>query len=109
MTRFLCVKKNHSDMKAPREAVAALARSGLKVGSISKTLKVNRTSVYRVLKEFSSKGNVDDEPRSGRPQSSRTKKLVKCQIEDIAKSKTIAQKHGRGSCDFTNINERACS
>ena len=63
-------------MKGKRDAIVALAPSGFNVGSIAKRLNVHRTSVYRI-KKFSSKGSVDDEPRSGRPRSSRTKDLVK--------------------------------
>ena len=38
MTRFFLVLKNHSDMKPPRAATVALARSRFMVGSISRTL-----------------------------------------------------------------------
>ena len=83
---LFCTKYFHSDMKVSRDAIVALALSGLNVGSISKRLKFHRTSVYRILKKFTSKGNVDDEPRSGRPRSSRTKDLVKSVKSKISRN-----------------------
>ena len=86
MAWFFCTQYLHSDMKVSRDAIVALARSGLNVGSISKRLKVQRTSLYRIIKKFTAKGNVDDEPRSDRPRSSRTKELVKSVKSKISRN-----------------------
>ena len=64
-------------MRAEREAMIKLHRAGYTNSEIVKLIKVPRSTVHHTGKRFKELGNLADRPRSGRPRSTRTPKLVK--------------------------------
>ena len=61
---------------AKREAIIELHRAGKKNSEIVKLIKAPRSTVYHTVKRFNELGNAADRPRSGRPRTARTPKLV---------------------------------
>ena len=69
-----------------RIAIAELFKAGKSHKEICKNLKVNRMLVWRTLKRYKESGNVQNRPGQGRPQSTRTTKLVKGTREKVKKN-----------------------
>ena len=66
------------DMK--RNAVIALhlgKKSTIEIVRLLKHLEIDRWFVYRTIKRYNETGSVNDRPRSGRPKSATSKKIVK--------------------------------
>ncbi|XP_076068371.1 uncharacterized protein LOC143040819 [Oratosquilla oratoria] len=59
-----------------REAIIQLHRAGKTNSEIIKLLKVAKSTVYHVVNRFKELGTSEDRPRSGRPRTARTKKVV---------------------------------
>lgn len=67
-------------MEMKRNAVIALhlgKKSTMDIVRELKHLKIDRWFVYRTIKRYNETGSVNDRPRSGRPKSATTKKIVK--------------------------------
>lgn len=77
---------------AIRQKIIDFHKDGLSKHQIATRLKESRTSVIRIIKKYEETGRLEDLPRSGRPRSVRTKKL----IEKVrAKVKRNANRSGR--------------
>ncbi|VDL80819.1 unnamed protein product [Nippostrongylus brasiliensis] len=69
-----------------RSAVVALFKRGLSVSSISKSLKLHRVQVHRVIKRLEEPGEITNRPR-GRPQrSARTPALRKAVRDKVTRN-----------------------
>ncbi|VDL83201.1 unnamed protein product [Nippostrongylus brasiliensis] len=69
-----------------RSAVVALFKRGLSVSSISKSLKLHRVQVHRVIKRLEETGEITNRPR-GRPQrSARTPALLKAVRDKVTRN-----------------------
>lgn len=63
-------------MSDKRAAIIQLHRAGKTNSEIVKLLKVPRSTVYHTVSRFKELQSTDDRPRSGRPRSSRTPKVI---------------------------------
>ena len=61
---------------AIRQKIIDFHKDGLSKHQIATRLKESRTSVIRIIKKYEETGRLEDLPRSGRPRSVRTKKLI---------------------------------
>jgi transposase len=76
-------------MSQNRQIVKAYFESGKSRGDIFKEVKflgIKRDFVYRTVKRLTETGSVDDKPRTGRPRTVRTKRLVKVVRERIRRN-----------------------
>ena len=58
-------------------AIVELFKAGNSRQNICKSLKVNRMSVWRILKRYEKTEDIQNRPGQGRPRTARTPKLVK--------------------------------
>jgi len=65
-----------SIMSDKRAAIIELHRAGKTNSEIVKLLKAPRSTVYNTVGRFKELQSTDDRPRSGRPRSSRTPKMI---------------------------------
>ena len=63
-------------MSDKRAAIIQLHRAGKTNSEILKLLKAPRSTVYHTVSRFKELQSTDDRPRSGRPRSSRTPKVI---------------------------------
>ena len=63
-------------MSDKRAAIIKLHRAGKTNSEIVKFLKAPRSTVYHMVSRFKELQSTEDRPRSGRPQSSRTPKMI---------------------------------
>ena len=63
-------------MNDKRAAIIELHRAGKTNSEIVKLLKAPRSTVYHTVSRFKELQSTDDRPRSGRPRSSRTPKMI---------------------------------
>ena len=66
-----------------REAIIQLHCAGRTNSVIIKLLKVAKSTVYHVFNRFKELGTSEDRPRSGRPRTARTKKVIKAVRERV--------------------------
>ena len=64
-------------MSNKRAAIIELHRAGKTKPEIVKLLKAPKSTVYHTLRRFKELGTTEDRPRSGRPRTSRTPKMIK--------------------------------
>ena len=60
-----------------RHAIIELHRAGVSNSMIIKQLKVPKSTVYDTVARFKELGDEKDRPRSGRPSTARTPKIIK--------------------------------
>ena len=68
------------------EAIINLHCAGRKNLEIIKLLKVAKSTVYNVVKIFKELGTSEDRPRSGRPRTTRTKKVIEAVQERVRRN-----------------------
>ena len=64
-------------MAVDRNIVIKFHKQGESNSSIAKRLKMNRTTVWKIVKKFKETGTTLDKPGRGRKRTVRTLKLVK--------------------------------
>ena len=69
-----------------REAIIHLHCAGRTNSEITKTLKVEKSTVYHVVNRFKELCTSEDHPRSGRPRTARTKKVIKAVREKVRRN-----------------------
>lgn len=69
-----------------REAIIQLHCAGRTNSEIIKLLKVAKSTVYHVVNRFKELGTSEDRPRSGRPRTARTKKVIKAVRERVRRN-----------------------
>ena len=72
--------------KTRRMLILELKKQGNGVREIARTLKIAPSTVSDIIKRFEDSESVDDMPRSGRPRTSRTPKLIKVVRERIRRN-----------------------
>ena len=63
-------------MSVKRAATIELHRAGKTNSKIIKLLKAPTSTVYHTINRFKELKNTEDRPQSGRPQTSRTQRLL---------------------------------
>lgn len=69
--------------KDRRASILALHQAGITPADIAKRLLIPRTTVFNNLKRFKETGTMDDRPRSGRPKTATSNRIVKVIREKI--------------------------
>ena len=69
-----------------REAIIQLHCAGRTNSEIIKLLKVAKSTVYHVVNRFKELGTSEDRPRSGRPHTAQTKKVIKAVQERVRRN-----------------------
>ena len=65
-------------MTENRAAIVALHHARKSNSDIAKTLSIERSTVWKTLKQFNERGDIFDFPRSGKPRSQQSKSMIKC-------------------------------
>ncbi|XP_076042036.1 uncharacterized protein LOC143025940 [Oratosquilla oratoria] len=76
VTAISLAMAHYIENMSQREAIIQLHRAGKTNSEIIKLLKVAKSTVYHVVNRFKELGTSEDRPRSGRPRTARTKKVV---------------------------------
>lgn len=69
-----------------REAIIALHQKGKKPKEIISALKLPQSTVYKAIKRYNELGTSEDRPRSGRPVTATTPKMIKRVRERIRRN-----------------------
>ena len=72
-----------SKKRANEREIIQLHCAGRTNSEITKLLKVAKSTLYHVVNRFKELGTSEDRPRSGRPHTARSKRVIKTVLERV--------------------------